>query len=114
MIKGLDAVVLIVKDIEKQKNFYMTILGLELESDYGDAVFFKLGEQRLALFSRSHHKEGTDSLEGAQKGISHLEFRISRKDLETLDTRLKENGFHAYTDNYQDADGNLFHFNVGD
>ena len=114
MIKGLDAIVLIVKDIEKQKQFYKNVLGLEVESDHGNAVFFKLGKQRLAIFSHSCHKEGTASLEGAQKGISHLEFRIARKDQVALDTRLKENGFHAYRDNYHDADGNLFHFNIMD
>ena len=110
MIKGLDAVVLIVKDINKQKTFYQEVLGLELEADYGDAVFFKVGQQKLALFSKSHHKEGTERLEGASKGISHLEFRVSKKDMDELSKRLK--GFHAYKDNYQDSDGNLFHFNV--
>ena len=114
MIKGLDAVILIVKDLKKQTRFYKDVLGLELEADYGDAVFFKAGKQKLALFAKSHHKEGTERLEGAQKGISHLEFRIPRKDLDKIEKRLKEQGFHAYQDNYEDADGNLFHFNVGD
>ena len=112
MIKALDAVVLIVKDIKKQRYFYKEILGLELEADYGDAVFFKAGEQKLALFSREHHKEGTAHLEGAQKGISHLEFKIEKKDEQAIQKKLKEQGFLAYGDNYQDADGNIFHFNL--
>ena len=113
MIKGLDAVVLIVKDLDKQKKFYSEVLGLPIEADYGDAVFFKCGLQNIALFAKSHHKEGTESLEGASKGISHLEFKVSKKDLEKFEKKLKEKGFHAYRDNFQDADGNLFHFNVG-
>lgn len=110
-ILGLDAVILIVRDLEGQKRFYRDTLGLEIEGDYGDAVFFRCGEQKIALFARSHHPEGAKRLEGAEKGISHLEFRIRRDELPTLDRRLREAGFHAYGENYQDADGNLFHFN---
>jgi len=112
MIRGLDAVVLIVKNLEQQKRFYQEVLGLELDGDYGDAVFFRCGDQKLALFAASHHPESTRSLEGAKKGISHLEFRVSKKDGRELDRRLRKSGFHAYRDNYRDADGNLFHFNV--
>ena len=110
MIQGLHALVLIVKDLEKQKAFYQNVLGLPLDSDYGDAVFFDCGNQKIALFARSHHPEGTESLEGAPKGISHMEFRIPASRRESFDRRLREAGFHAYGDNYRDADGNLFHF----
>lgn len=111
-ILGLDAVILIVRDLEAQKRFYRDTLGLELEGDYGDAVFFRCGEQKLALFARSHHPEGAKRLDGASKGISHLEFRVRTSDREAVDRRLREAGFHAYGENYQDADGNLFHFNT--
>ena len=111
-IKGLDAVILIVKDLAQQKEFYNNVLGLELEADYGDAVFFKCGKQKIALFAHSHHPEGTKSLDGAKKGISHLEFRISKSALKRMEKRLKEAGFHAYRENFKDADGNLFHFNI--
>ena len=113
MIQGLDALVLIVKDLAKQKHFYKEVLGLELEADYGDAVFFKCGKQKIALFSKDHHPEGTLSLEGANKGLSHMEFRIKKEDLKELESKLKKAGFHAYKDNFKDADGNLFHFNLG-
>lgn len=36
----------------------------------------------------------------------------SESDLKALDQRLKDAGFHAYKENFKDADGNLFHFNV--
>lgn len=111
MIKGIDAVVLIVKDLEGQKRFYRDVLGLALEADYGDAVFFTCGAQKIALFGKGHHPEGDKRVEGG-KGISHLEFRIDAESLAAIDAKLRESGFHAYKDNYQDADGNLFHFNV--
>ena len=41
-----------------------------------------------------------------------MEFGISQENLDKVEKRLKEAGFHAYTDNYKDADGNLFHFNI--
>ena len=106
-----DGLTLIVKDIEAQKAFYRDMLGLEIESDYGDAVFFRLGDKKLGLFARGHHPSGDVSLEGASKGISHLEFGIQRSQYEELRKRLTENGFHAERDNFKDADGNLFHFN---
>lgn len=109
-IRGLHAVVLIVKDLERQKRFYRDVLGLEVEGDYGGAVFFRVGEQKIALFSQEHHLEGTQRLEGAAKGISHLEFSIGREDEPAWDRRLKQQGSHAYRGNYEDADGNLFHF----
>lgn len=111
-VNSLDAVVLIVKDFDAQKRFYAEVLGLPLAGDYGDAVFFQCGGQKLALFARSHHPEGTERLEGASKGISHLEFGIDRRDYEAIQQRLRSQGFHAYADNFCDADGNLFHFNV--
>ena len=114
MIKSFDGVILIVKDIEKQKKFYKDVLGLKLESDYGDAVFFKIGDTKLGLFTKEHHKEGTESLEGAKKGISHMEFGISNKDMKKVEKKLKDNGFYAYRDVFKDADGNLFHFNIDD
>ncbi len=112
IVKSLDAVVLIVKDLEAQKRFYADVLGLPVWGDYGDAVFLSLGEQKLALFARSHHPEGTERLEGASKGVSHLEFGIAREDLGAMKEKLRSLGCVSYGDNYSDADGNLFHFNV--
>ncbi len=107
-ILGLDAVVIIVKDLEAQRHFYLDVLGLALGGDHGDALFFDCGDQKLALFAHSHHAEGTRRLEGASKGIGHLEFRIAPSDAGRLYRRLTDAGFHAYRDNFCDADGNLF------
>lgn len=111
-INSFDGITLIVKDLKAQKRFYQDVLGLELESDYGDAAFFKIGDKKLGLFAKGHHKEGDESLEGASKGISHLEFGVSSETAEQLTKKLKAAGFHAYRDNFKDADGNLFHFNL--
>ncbi|WP_048602399.1 VOC family protein [Rubeoparvulum massiliense] len=109
-IQGLHAVVIFVKDLEKQKHFYGDILGLEVEGDYGDAIFYRCGDQKIALFEQSHHREGSKRLEGAKKGISHLEFIISKEQQEAWNEYLTLAGHHAYRENFEDADGNLFHF----
>src|SRR5262245_54770190 len=109
-ILGLDAVVLIVKDLQAQTRFYHDVLGLEIVGEYGDAVFFSCGAQKLALFARSHHPQGTARLEGATKGISHLEFGVTSAGEEEFRQRLTAAGYHAYGANFCDADGNLFHF----
>lgn len=111
-INSFDGVTIIVKDYEAQKKFYKDTLGLEVESEYSDAIFFKIGERKLGLFAKGHHKEGDESLEGAAKGISHFEFGVSSETAKQLDEKLKKADFHAYRDNYKDADGNLFHFNL--
>ena len=108
-----DGVNLIVKDIEKQKKFYRDVLGFGMVSDYGDAVFFEIDGKKLGLFAKGHHPEGDKSLEGATKGLSHLEFSVPKKKLQSLKSKLEDAGFLAYGDVFKDADGNLFHFNVG-
>jgi catechol 2,3-dioxygenase-like lactoylglutathione lyase family enzyme len=111
-INSFDGVTIIVKDFEAQKKFYRDVLGLEVESEYPDAIFFKIGDKKLGLFARGHHKEGDESLEGASKGISHFEFGVTGDAARLLSEKLKKQGFHAYRDVFKDADGNLFHFNL--
>lgn len=108
---SFDGITLIVKDLEAQKVFYRDMLGLPIESDYGNAVFFRLGDRKLGLFALGHHPAGDESLEGAEKGVSHMEFGISSSQYEELKKRLIDHGFHSERDNFRDADGNLFHFN---
>jgi catechol 2,3-dioxygenase-like lactoylglutathione lyase family enzyme len=111
-INSFDGVTIIVKDYEAQKKFYRDVLGLAVESEYSDAIFFKIGENKFSLFAKGHHKEGDASLEGASKGISHFEFGISSETNKLLTEKLTKAGFHAYRDVFKDADGNLFHFNL--
>ena len=110
IVSSIEGVILIANDFEGQCSFYLDVLGLELSARYSDAAFFKVGSQKLGIFARSHHREGTRRLGDANHGLSHLEFGIEKRVLEKMITRLKEQGAHAYRDNFADADGNLFHF----
>ncbi len=109
-VLGLAGVALIVRDFDRQLAFYKDTLGLPLQSSSSDAAFFDCGPQKLALFAPTHHPEGARRLEGAGKGLSHLEYAVVSDGESELRRRLDERGFHAYRDVYQDADQNLFHF----
>ena len=109
-VTGLHGVVLISPNYEEQVRFYRDVLGLAIHSQYEDATFFAVGEQLLAVFGRGHHPEGTKRLGGAKHGLSHLEFQVETKKRAEVERRLDVEGARAYRDNFQDADGNLFHF----
>lgn len=111
-VRGLDAVVLIARDFERQVAFYRDVLGLELEWSAHDAAFFRCGGQKLAVFAKSHHPQAVPRLDGARHGLSHLEFAVDARDHPALAARLDAAGVRAYGDNFEDPDGNLFHFNV--
>ena len=110
LITGLNAVVLIADDFVGQVAFYRDMMGFKVICSYTDAVFFEVGSQKLAVFARGHHPEGDHALRGASHGLSHLEFNIPASALAEMESRLRKAGAHAYRDNYQDADGNIFHF----
>jgi len=111
-VRGLDAVVLIARDFNRQVAFYRDVLGLELAWSAHDAAFFRCGDQKLAVFAKSHHPQAVQRLDGARHGLSHLEFAVADEDHAALVARLDAAGVRAYGDNFEDPDGNLFHFNV--
>ncbi|PWU02036.1 MAG: glyoxalase/bleomycin resistance/dioxygenase family protein [Candidatus Melainabacteria bacterium] len=110
-IRSLDAVILIADDFAKQRQFYKETMGLEVIEEYRDAVFFAIGKQKLAIFAKSHHPEGTERLGKAKHGISHLEFGIDKTDEKAAADTLKAAKAHVSGRDFEDADGNLFHFN---
>jgi catechol-2,3-dioxygenase len=110
---GINAVILIADNFEGQCRFYGEVLGLELSARYSDAAFYKVGDQTLGIFARSHHPQGTERLGDANHGLSHLEFRINKASEQEFVDKLTKAGAHAYKDNFADADNNLFHFTFG-
>ncbi len=102
----------IAKDFERQCAFYKSTLGLALKANDGTQHSLAPGDQSLAVFARSHHPQGTKRLQGAQHGLSHLEFGLNRRDHIALFGHLNRFGAQAYGENFQDADGILFHFNL--
>jgi catechol 2,3-dioxygenase-like lactoylglutathione lyase family enzyme len=103
-------VVLVVSDLAKARAFYRDVLGLPEEADYGDAVFFSCGRQKLALFARGHHPEADARLGGADHGVSHLEFVVPKAARKALEARLRAAGANDYGNSFVDPAGFLFHF----
>ena len=113
-VTGISGIVIISDNFDAQCEFYGHTLGLiALESGVGYA-FFQAGEQRLGIFAKGHHPEGDLRLHGADHGISHLEFAFAPDRFASMTARLRERSAHAYGDNFQDRDGNLFHFVSGE
>jgi catechol 2,3-dioxygenase-like lactoylglutathione lyase family enzyme len=106
---GIHAVVLIVPDLDAARAFYEDTLGLEVDADYGDAVFFNVGAQKLALFGPDHHPEGNARLGGADHGVSHLEFVIPATARKAFEARLRASGAPQVGGCWQDPAGFLFH-----
>ena len=67
IVSSIEGVILIANDFEGQCSFYLDVLGLELSARYSDAAFFKVGSQKLGIFARSHHREGTRRLGDANQ-----------------------------------------------
>lgn len=111
-IRSLDAVILLTSNFNSQLEFYRDTLGLTPSALYSDAAFLKAGGQTLGIFGATHHPEAAQRLGGGTHGLSHLEFGISGSDFAAFQQRLDQAGARAYRDNFQDWDGNLFHFNL--
>ena len=93
-IQGLDALILIVKDLDKQKDFYKNILGLEIEADYGGAVFFKLGNQKINRKTRQSPKKQSMKLENKPSSFPGL---IEEKTPDKPKNNI-QNGFNGFLD----------------
>lgn len=111
-ILGIDAVILLTSQFDRQLKFYRDILAMKSMAEYSDAAFLQAGAQTVGLFGLSHHPEAAQRLRGASHGLSHLEFAIGGRNFERVRHRLDDVGARAYRDNFQDEDGNLFHFNL--
>lgn len=109
-ITGLNGVILISSNYAEQVAFYRDIMGFKVTASASDATFFQCGNQVFAIFAKGHHPEGDASLDGANHGISHLEFCLDARDIEAMTEKLRKSNAHAYRDVFHDADGNLFHF----
>lgn len=111
VVAAIHAVVLVAADFEGQRRFYKEVLGFEEAWSASDAVAFRVGEQLLTLFARTHDAASVRRLEGASHGLSHLEFVVHGHLSPELRARLAPSrASSTFGENFVDADGNLFHF----
>jgi catechol 2,3-dioxygenase-like lactoylglutathione lyase family enzyme len=127
-IKALGEIVLRVKNIEKMREFYENIIGLELLKRFDeDIVFFKVAPgyaghtQVLGLFAESipsdHRLRVFTGLDAQTSSLHHIAFAISQEDFGTEKERMENLGLVVETQEHEwafwrslyvvDPEGNL-------
>lgn len=91
----LDGTLLVVKDMERSKGFYMGLMGQEIEHDFGANVAFK---SRLSLQTLDSWMQFT--------GLPAGEFRFKNNDAEVYFT---DNGLEELSERLRDADVTFVH-----
>lgn len=97
---GLDHVVLHVADLDRSKQFYVDLLGLEVhrevreasgtkeeEFDAGVRCFLRCGDQQVGLFERSEGVGGDE--------VNHLALRLETGDRESIRRVLEQAGIEV-------------------
>ena len=110
-IKGLGETVLRVRNLSKMKEFYSTIIGLELIKEFPKVAFFKIADgigghtQVLGLFAEELPRVFTDeslsSIEPACSSLHHFALEISLDDYESEKERLEQAGCEVITAQHQ-------------
>jgi catechol 2,3-dioxygenase-like lactoylglutathione lyase family enzyme len=106
-IKAIGEIVLRVRDMQVMREFYESILGLEIVGDFEKMIFFQIAPsygghiQALALFDeslppdhRSRHFSGMDS---QKTSLHHIAFVIDQADYQSEIERLQGLGFKVET-----------------
>jgi len=106
-VKGLNEVVLRVKNLDAMQHFYEAVVGLELMRRFPSIAFLKIGDgyagltQVLALFdaSLSGDMEGMhyQGLSPDQTTLHHFALAIARTDYEAEQQRLEQLGLTVET-----------------
>ena len=94
-VKALGEVALRVNDLDRMKEFYQEVLGLEVLGEFPSAVLLRIGEgyeghtQVLGLFDRS------TPVGPERTTLDHFAFTISRSDYESERRRLEGLGLEV-------------------
>ncbi len=94
-LEGLDHVALIVTDLERSRNWYRDVLGLErrYEEMWGDVpTFLSKGSTGIALFPAKIPSPGPPPERGSAIVMSHVAFRADRENFLQAQHELKRRG----------------------
>ncbi len=107
----IQGIVIVAENFSEQVAFYRDEIGLQMASDWGDAVRF-VGSNgvELTIFAASHDQPSLDRLEPCRHGLSHFEFGVNATERTELEQRLRNSGRESERSNFLDPDGQLFHF----
>ena len=86
---GIDHVVLHVKELERSKQFYTSVLGLTVAWEGPSALFMWCGQQQLILFERP-------DLDQSGVELNHVALRLVAGDWEAVKATLASHGLDVY------------------
>lgn len=118
-IRGLNHLGLVVEDIEKAKDFFVRILGLEITEDRGELVFVKAGPDvialktpRMAVAKPEHGGEPKNMGErSGWQALDHYGFyAASKEEVDAFAEHLKKNNVEILKGPYDRRDGRSVYF----
>lgn len=90
-VTGIDHVVLYVRDLERSKQFYMGLLGMQWEHGDAGAAFLRCGSQQVALFQAAPN---ADIHAGSE--VNHIALRLASGTREEVKAILEAAGLEVH------------------
>jgi len=84
---GLDHIVLHVKDVAVAKEFYVGLLGMEVDHENPGRLFLSCGQQRMAFFERERSR--TDA---SRRDLNHVALQIESGSYKEVKAALEQHG----------------------
>jgi catechol 2,3-dioxygenase-like lactoylglutathione lyase family enzyme len=90
-VTGIDHVVLYVQDLERAKDFYMGLLGMEWEHGGPGQAFLRCGQQQVALFAL---RDGVELHPGSE--MNHMALRLAAGERAAVKAALEAAGCQVH------------------
>jgi catechol 2,3-dioxygenase-like lactoylglutathione lyase family enzyme len=93
-LQHIDHVAITVKDLERSRDWYRDVLGLErrFEDEWGDVpTMMCVGDTCVALFVSDRRDESSAGAPGAS-ALHHIAFRVDRANFEAAQQRFRDLG----------------------
>jgi len=105
---GLDHVVLHVKDVSVAKEFYVELLGMEVDHENAGRLFLHCGQQQMAFFELD-----TPRGKSARRDLNHVALQIESGSYKEVKATLEQHGVEVsgrhgdpHCIYFKDPDGN--------
>ena len=86
-VTGIDHVVIHVRDLPRERRFYVDVLGMEVAHENERQCFLRCGEQQVALFLP---RDGAEIHAGSE--VNHMALRLASGEYAEVKARLEAEG----------------------